>query len=402
MKTRVGQEAFKKVSCKLFCLSSALVAAGMLLAGPDCGAAGYDGAADFSLNSNPNGVWSYGYSATLGGTMTLDLEKTQDISGLYIWRKSGSAANGPSFAFNPTGNTITITQPTGLMIWNPGQLSLHPGSVNLEYCVLRFTAPASGEFQVTGAYSSVDKYYGATTDVHILKNGTSIFDGTVMGKQSVSSFDQTVELNAGDVLDFAVGPYQYGGGWDSTGLAATITLANHPPVADATATQPRVIACNSSNAAVILNGSKSYDPDGDPLQYFWYVNGAANPSATGKVAVVVLPVGTNSIRLMVSDGQASGNQTIHVRVLTSQQAVEDLILEVVRDVPRYQPLVATLAAAHDAIDRGGYTPAINQLHAFQLKVRAQVAPMDSALAKMLTRTAQQIIDAVDCARSGGE
>jgi len=37
----------------------------------NCPAANYDPAADFSLSSNPNGLWSYGYSITLGGAFTL-------------------------------------------------------------------------------------------------------------------------------------------------------------------------------------------------------------------------------------------------------------------------------------------------------------------------------------------
>ena len=77
-----------------------------------------------------------------------------------------------------------------------------------------------------------------------------------------------------------------------------------PPVADATATIPLVISVNNSNATVVLDGSLSSDPEGDPLQYYWFVNNAATASATGVVAVVVLPVGTNSITLSVSDGHA--------------------------------------------------------------------------------------------------
>jgi hypothetical protein len=34
----------------------------------------FNAAADFSATKNPNGVWSYGWSPTLGGTFVLDAD----------------------------------------------------------------------------------------------------------------------------------------------------------------------------------------------------------------------------------------------------------------------------------------------------------------------------------------
>ena len=198
---------------------------------PNCQAIVYDAALDFSLNSNPNGVWSYGYSDTLGSTFVLDDLNAQESSGLYTWRNASQEPNGPNFAYNPTASPIiiddTATGGTDHMVWAPYQLSLGPGS-GFQYSVLRFTPPESGEYQVQGAFSSVDQYYGAKTDVHILVNGTSFFDGLVWGTDSVVSFDQPLQLNVGDVLDFAVGPFGGNWGWDTTGLSATITPVPEP------------------------------------------------------------------------------------------------------------------------------------------------------------------------------
>jgi hypothetical protein len=58
---------------------------------------------------------------------------------------------------------------------------------------------------------------------------------------------------------------------------------------------------------------------------------------------------------------------------------------------------ATLAAAIASIDRSNPMAAINQLQAFQNQVRAQVAPLDAALADTFIQAAQQAIDAL----SGG-
>jgi hypothetical protein len=100
--------------------------------------------------------------------------------------------------------------------------------------------------------------------------------------------------------------------YGSAASSKALLKVNQPPVADATATAPLVISVNNSNATVVLNGSLSHDPDGDSLQYTWYQTGSSNPLATGIIAVVVLPVGTNSITLFVSDGLASSQQTITV------------------------------------------------------------------------------------------
>ena len=200
---------------------------------PNCLAITYDAALDFSLGSNPNGVWSYGYSDSPGGAFVLDDQNVQDNNGLYVWRNASQEPNGPSFAFNPTADPIIIddTATGGMdhMVWAPYQLSLGPGS-GFQYCVLRFAPPESGEYQVQGAFSSVDQYYGAKTDVHLLVNGTSIFDNLVWGTDSVVSFDLPLQLDVGDVLDFAVGPFGGNWGWDTTGLSATITPVPEPSV----------------------------------------------------------------------------------------------------------------------------------------------------------------------------
>jgi len=179
----------------------------------------------------------------------------------------------------------------------------------------------------------------------------------------------------------------------------SVRRTNNPPVADATATFPLVISVNSSNASVVLDGSRSSDLDGDALQYVWFANGTAVPLATGIVAVAVLPVGTNSITLRVSDGFAQAQQTISVEIITTSEAVNRLILIVTEDVEKQQALVAALSSALRAIDRSNPTVAIHQLENFQNKVRFQVAPLDPALAATLIQDAQEIIDAMNGAPS---
>jgi hypothetical protein len=88
-----------------------------------------------------------------------------------------------------------------------------------------------------------------------------------------------------------------------------LVTSNRPPVADAGA--DRTVSANAScQAQVALDGSASSDPDGDTLSYAW-----SGPfgSASGAGPIVTLPLGKNTITLVVSDGNG-GSDTANVDV----------------------------------------------------------------------------------------
>jgi hypothetical protein len=78
-------------------------------------------------------------------------------------------------------------------------------------------------------------------------------------------------------------------------------------------------------------------------------------------------------------------------------AVEELILKVHESSlarNRKQPLIATLKTACASLERGNFVSWLNQVKAFQNKVKAQVTRHDSELAEDLIEVAQEIIDAL--------
>jgi hypothetical protein len=83
-------------------------------------------------------------------------------------------------------------------------------------------------------------------------------------------------------------------------LSAIATL-NTPPIANAGPDQ--MVECTSaSGTSVTLDGSASFDPDGDALTFTW-TDALNNVIATGPTPTINLPLGTHTITLTVDDGR---------------------------------------------------------------------------------------------------
>jgi hypothetical protein len=186
----------------------------------------YDAAAQFSGTDNPNGVWSYGCTESLGAAFQLYTQQIGSISGLYDWSTAPCVPPGlpPSLAYNSTNASVTPVPP-GTVTFPAHALSFHPGPEG-QNSVLRFTAPVSGNYQVQAVFWGDDFVGPTTTDVHVLHNGLGLYTSEVdgFGPSSDQSFTTTVSLAAGDTIDFTVG-YGTDGNFynDSTGVSAVIT-----------------------------------------------------------------------------------------------------------------------------------------------------------------------------------
>jgi hypothetical protein len=165
-----------------------------------------------------NSVFSYGYETTLGGTFTpfgvVDISSRPGITALL---RSGTFPGSPPYvAHNATGSPYNL----GFLTLPPDTLDLHPGA-NGEFTVVRFEPSVTSSYTISGLFSGLDS---ATTDVHVLLDGVSIFDGNINGLGNTSSFNLVRTLSSSDTLDFLVG---FGSdrdfASDSTGLSGSIS-----------------------------------------------------------------------------------------------------------------------------------------------------------------------------------
>jgi hypothetical protein len=186
----------------------------------------YDAAADFergwTTQSNPNGVWSYGYSSGFTNPVTLYNQTVQNgINGpnaQYWLSPSVNIANSPSAEFNngpayDDGNIDFLANEFELVSGIGGQ-----------YSDLVFTAPSSGTYSLATSFRG--DQYGIGTVVGVVVNGNLVFNSSVTAEGQTVPYDTTVRLTAGNTVEFSVGP---DGGLQNTGLSATFTLASGVP-----------------------------------------------------------------------------------------------------------------------------------------------------------------------------
>ncbi|MBI3851080.1 MAG: hypothetical protein HY298_12505 [Verrucomicrobia bacterium] len=158
---------------------------------------------DFSdTNGNPNGVWSYGWMPTDFSQFNLFTNHLGLPGNNPIWYGWGGDRT-PGIWHNLGGPVVGV--PTG---W----LAQHPGN-GTEPCVLRWTAPVSGDAHVAGRFLPGD---GGYMQVAVRRNNQPWWNAGDAGAFSLSA-----SVVGGDTVDFAVyGGYFYG----TTPIEAEITL----------------------------------------------------------------------------------------------------------------------------------------------------------------------------------
>lgn len=185
----------------------------------------YDAVAQFDTVNNPSlsTPWTYGYlSATLTDSLSL-LDLVGGGPVIFGWSSTAVLGGLPGIAIN---TSPTIPFDDGPTTTGPLEINMHPGPGN-EFAILRFTAPVTSLYDITGDFNG-NSESGTSTTVHILQNGSSIFSSTVNGFGTVTPFSFTsMALNSGATLDFVVGS---NGNYfnDSTGFHLTIAAVPEP------------------------------------------------------------------------------------------------------------------------------------------------------------------------------
>jgi hypothetical protein len=160
----------------------------------------------------------------------------------------------------------------------------------------------------------------------------------------------------------------------------------------------QVVALDNQSACVVLDGSGSTDPEGDTLTYTWIIDGTT--VASGDTLARRLEVGCHTVTLIVTDSSGGTSRCDeNVCVITPCDGIErclELVDEAQLSRKNKRPLIATLKAACAAFDRGNAQAGINQVKAFQQKVRAQIAKSDPLDAAAFDACISDLIDAINC------
>jgi hypothetical protein len=187
-----------------------------------------DFATDFSTASSTSGAWQYGSAATLGGSFVLDTVTTLYGAGGDVVAWSPAGTYWPTIALNTSATQVNFGGGDAVHLASKQGL-LHPGP-NGEFAVVRLQVTSTFTGKLDVEFAGVDTL-GTSTDVHILLNGVSLYSGLINGYGQLQSFNQNQALQAGDVLEFAVGRGANGSYVDdSTGFRATLsTLTQSVP-----------------------------------------------------------------------------------------------------------------------------------------------------------------------------
>jgi hypothetical protein len=197
----------------------------------------YDLGAQMSFTRNPNGVWSYGYSVTPSlapdAFRVCRLSDTHDPIGFWhpMGVEPGDTGYYPYVAANPTGHPRT--DPTASWALRPHEVAME-GSNDGRYAVVRFVAPVAGTYRVKARFAGVH-FRLSSTDVHVLRGGTSLFDAdlegyggdpafhALAGAHPVARYSGRLALASEEVLAFAVGYGRNGTHFnDTTGLVVRV------------------------------------------------------------------------------------------------------------------------------------------------------------------------------------
>src|ERR1039458_1883338 len=165
----------------------------------------FDAQADFSTNSNPNGLWKYAWSHGFSGALNLfprsGMPSINNGLELMWYDPSNNNDYAPSIAVNSGG-----AADNGNYSLAAGALIVAPGGQNTydSYTHVIWTAPTSGSYSLVSQFTA--QQYNINVDVNVLINGVRAFTSTITQIGVSRSFATNFTISAGSTVDFAVGP----------------------------------------------------------------------------------------------------------------------------------------------------------------------------------------------------
>ena len=255
---------------------------------------------DYFSSNYPNDTFAIAYlntnvsklDVTLAADGRLTVKPQADWSGSETLRFRATCLHGLTGNLSLTVNVAPVNDPPAFTSWSPNQtaVGIDEGQ-SQKFKVAAFDKEtATGQLKLNWTLDGVK--VSSFTDYEFIAN----YD-TVVGQPS-KTFNVTVTVNDTQA---------------SAGLSWTLTVNNvNRAPRDARITFPPDESTYDEGAKVHLIGAAA-DDDSDPLTYQWY-DGAKLLGSGPEFNATKLHVGKHNITMEVSDGQASTNATITIKV----------------------------------------------------------------------------------------
>ena len=246
--------------------------------------------------------------ASFGGAINNHYNSTPILINCTFTANSAHTAGGGMWNDARSGTLVTVTN---CIFWAdmPDEIYPEDGTMTIAYTCLAEGWPGDGNIDADPMFADANN-----RDYHLLPGSPCIDAGN-----SISVLPDYTDLdndaNTTEPIPWDIqgptGPGRINGAVVDIGAYEAAPppppVQNIAPVANAGDDQA-VFAPMDGTAAVSLDGSGSYDQDGNSLTYLWRwttpdpVGGDANYTGAGVSPTITLPVGQHTIELIVNDG----------------------------------------------------------------------------------------------------